>query len=151
MVGYSLNHHCISAQNPICILRYTLQLYLLPGIVHDMGLILHPQFRDYNFGGGLEGKFESSLNFDKWATATLAAYYYWTHSYIGLKEDNLLAIIKPRIAIRIINNLSVGYEQAFYSNNIHSPDLPILHINRTEQKIFLMLYLEDKQRRGHYN
>lgn len=109
------------------------------------------QFRDYNFGGGLEGKFESSLNFDKWATATLAAYYYWTHSYIGLKEDNLLAIIKPRITIRIIKNLSVGYEQAFYSNNIHSPDLPVLHINRTEQKIFLMLYLEDKQRRGHYN
>lgn len=109
------------------------------------------QFRDYNYSGGFEGKVESTLNIGKVATATLVSYYYWLHSYVGLKEDNFIIITKPRITVTVIRNLSIGFEQAFYYNNIHTPDFPIVHITRTEQKLFLALYFEDKQRRGHYN
>jgi hypothetical protein len=109
------------------------------------------QFRDYNFGFGMEGKFESTINFSKWATATLVAYYYWIHTYAGLRENNFIGIVKPRASVRLIKNLSIGFEEAFYYNGIHSPGLPVVRINRTEQKVFLMLYWEDKQRQGHYN
>ncbi len=109
------------------------------------------QFRDYNFGDGLQTKFETTVIFSKWATATFAAYYSWIHSYVGLKEENFLTVLKPRATVRIFKNLNLGYEEAFYYNNIHSPNSPIERFTRTEQKLFLMLYLEDKQRRGHYN
>jgi hypothetical protein len=109
------------------------------------------QIRDYSYGGGLEGKFESTINLGERATVTLVASYFWIHSYVGPATDNFVTIIKPRITITLIKNLSVGCEEAFYYNNVHSSDLPILHSTRTEEKIFLMFYLEDKQRRGHYN
>ena len=109
------------------------------------------QFRDYNFGGGLETKLESTINFGNWSTATIVGYYTWIHTYVGLPENNFLAILKPRVTLKLFKNLNIGYEEAFYFNNIQSPNLPIVHINRNEQKIFLMLYLEDGQRRGHYN
>ncbi len=109
------------------------------------------QFRDYNFGGGLEGKFESTVNIGKIATATFVAYYYWIHSYVGLKEENFILITKPRITVTLIRNLNIGFEEAFYYNDIHAPDFPVVQISRTEQKVFLAFYFEDKQRRGHYN
>lgn len=109
------------------------------------------QYRDYNFGGGLEGKFESTINAGKRATATLTAYYYWIHSYVGLKEDNFITIIKPRVTVSVYKNLAVGFEPAFYYNDVHSPNSPVVHLARTEWKAFVMIYLEDSQRRGHYN
>jgi hypothetical protein len=110
-----------------------------------------PGFRDYNFGGGLETKLESTINLGKWSSATVVAYYNWIHTYVGLPEESFMAIIKPRVTLKVFRNIDIGYEEAFYFNNVHSPNLPIVHINRNEQKFFVMLYLEDNQRRGHYN
>ena len=109
------------------------------------------QFRDYSFGGGMEGKFETTINFSQHATATVVAYYYWIHSFVGLRENNFITIIKPRFTVRIIKSLSIGFEEAFYNNKVHAIDLPLIHTSRTEQKIFIMMYLEDQQRKGHYN
>jgi hypothetical protein len=109
------------------------------------------QYRDYNFGSGLEGKFETTINAGKRATATLTAYYYWIHSFVGLTEDNFITIIKPRVTVSLYKNLAVGFEPAFYYNDVHSPNAPVVHLARTELKAFIMLYLEDTQRRGHYN
>jgi len=109
------------------------------------------QFRDYNFGGGLGGKLEVTANFGTLISATFITYYNWIHSYVGLKEDNFISITKPKIAVRVVRNLSVGFEQAFYNNAVHSPGIPVVNLARTEQRFFLMLYLEDKQRRGHYD
>jgi hypothetical protein len=109
------------------------------------------QFRDYNFGGGLESKLEMSVNIGSLATATLVAYHYWLHTYEGLKENNSIAILKPKFTFRLYQNLSLGYEHALYYNDVHTPKLPDAHLTRNEQKVFLMLYLEDRQRRGHYN
>ena len=109
------------------------------------------QVRDYKFGGGLESKLESTINFGEWSTATIVAYNYFIKSYVGAPQNNFITIIKPRVTLHLYKNLNVGYEMAYYYNNIHSPNIPVVNLNRTEQKIFLMLYLEDGQRRGHYN
>jgi Domain of unknown function (DUF3943) len=109
------------------------------------------QFRDYNFGDGLEGKFETTLNLGKYATASMIFYYYIIRTYVGLPGDNFIGIVKPRITVRLYKGLSIGFEHYMYANDRYLKDYPAIHSVRTEQKIFLLLYLEDKQRRGHYN
>jgi hypothetical protein len=100
------------------------------------------QFRDYNFGAGLEGKFESTINCGRWATASLGFYYYWIHSYVGLVEDNFISIIKPRVTVTIYKNLSAGFEPALYYNDVYTPDQPAVHLARAEWKAFLLLKFE---------
>ena len=109
------------------------------------------QLRDYNYGGGLEGKFESTLNIGKFAAASLIYYYYMIHTYVGAPGNNFISILKPRVTVRLFKQLSLGYEHFVYFNDRYLTDFPAIHSVRTEEKIFLQLYLEDKQRRGHYN
>jgi hypothetical protein len=108
-------------------------------------------FRDYNYGGGLEGKFESTFNLSKYATASLIYYFYMIRTYVGAPGNNLIHIIKPRITVCLYKNLSIGVENYVYYNDRYFREYSAIHLVRTEQKIFLLLYLEDKQRRGHYN
>jgi hypothetical protein len=109
------------------------------------------QFRDYNYGGGLETKFETTFNLSKYATATLRYYFYWIRTYVGANGNNYIHIVKPRITARLYKNLSIGCESQLYYNVRHLHDYPAVYGIQTEQKIFLLFYLEDKQRRGHYN
>ena len=109
------------------------------------------QVRDYNFGGGMEGKFESTFNLGKYATATLKYYFYWIRNYIGANGNNYVQIIKPRITVRIFRGFSIGGEYTMYYNDRYSRDIPAIHLVQTEQKVFILFYLEDKQRRGQYN
>jgi hypothetical protein len=109
------------------------------------------QFRDYNFGYGLEGKLESTMNISKYATASLVYYYYLIHTYVGLPGNNYIGILKPRITVKLYKGMSLGFEHFIYYNDRYLKDYPAIHSVRTEQKIFLLIYLEDKQRRGHYN
>ncbi|MBK5285599.1 MAG: DUF3943 domain-containing protein [Bacteroidia bacterium] len=109
------------------------------------------QFRDYSFGDGLEGKFESTVNIGKYATASLIYYYFFIHTYVGPPGDNVIGIFKPRVTVRLFRQLSIGFEHFIYTDNRTLKNLPPISSVRTEQKIFLQLYLEDKQRRGHYN
>jgi hypothetical protein len=109
------------------------------------------QVRDYNFGDGLEGKFETTLNLGKYVTASMVFNCYMIRTYVGLPGDNFIGIMKPRITARLFKELSVGFEHYIYTNDRYLKDYPAVHSVRTEQKIFLLLYLEDKQRRGHYN
>ncbi len=109
------------------------------------------QVRDYNFGDGLLAKFESTLNFGKYATTSLIFYYYIIHTYIGDPGDNYIGILKPRVTVRIFKSLNIGFEYFVYYNDRYLSDFPAIHSVRTEQKVFLLLYLEDKQRRGQYN
>jgi hypothetical protein len=100
------------------------------------------EFRDYNYGGGLEGKLESTLNLGSWAGITFIGYYYWIHTYVGVAGDHFIGLIKPRIAVRLFNNLSIGFEHLVYYSDRYPRDFPSIHFVRTEQKIFLSLYLE---------
>jgi len=109
------------------------------------------QVRDYDFGDGVEGKFESSVNLGKYVTASLIYYYFIIHTYVGTPGNNFMGILKPRITVQLYKNLSIGFEQYVYYDDRYLHDYPNIHLNRTEQKLFLLLYLEDPQRRGHYN
>ena len=116
------------------------------------------QFRDYNFGYGYEGKFESTLNLGKYADVALIYYYYMIHTFNGvihnvkgLIGNNFISILKPRITVRLYKNLSIGFEHFTYFDNRYLRGYPDIYSVRTEQKIFLLIYLENSQRRGHYN
>ena len=107
--------------------------------------------RKYNFGGGLQAKLEETFNLNRWATIGFTGFYYFIHTYNGLPGNSLVGIFKPSITVRIFKNLSIGLEHHIYRNDRflnHSPDL---HITRTEQKIFLQLFLEDEKRYGRYH
>jgi hypothetical protein len=109
------------------------------------------QFRDYNFGGGLETKFESTFNLGKYATATLRYYFYLVHTYVGAPGNNFIQIVKPRITVRLYKYLNIGCEYSLYYNDRNVSGFPAMHSTQTDQKIFLLIYLEDRQRRGYYN
>ena len=109
------------------------------------------QVRDYNFVGGLETKFETTANLGKYATVNLRYYFYWMRTYIGTTGSNFVQILKPRVTVRIYKNFSVGCEAQLYYNDLYQRSMPAVHSIQTEQKIFLLFYLEDSQRRGYYN
>ncbi len=109
------------------------------------------QVRDYNYGGGLEGKFETTLTLGNVATARLIAYCFWVHTYVGLPGNNFITMLTPRVTFAIYDQLSLGFEQMIYFGDRYLRDLGAIHTVRTEQKLFLMLYMEDPQRSGHYN
>jgi hypothetical protein len=106
------------------------------------------QFRDYNYGGGAEGKLETTLNLGGWASVTLRGYYYWIHTYVGNAGNNFIGIIKPSVAFRVFGNFSLGFEQLVYYSDRYPHEFPDVHEVRTEQKIFLQLYIDNfKQER----
>jgi hypothetical protein len=109
------------------------------------------QVRDYNYVAGLETKLETTFNLGKYATATLRYYFYWMRTYVGYNGNNFIQIVKPRITVRLYKNLSIGYESQLYYNDLYQRGLPAIHSIQTEQRIFLLFYLEDSQRRGQYN
>lgn len=109
------------------------------------------QVRDYNFGDGLEGKFESTINIGSYATASFIYYYYFVRTNVGAAGTNFISILKPRITVRLYKDLNIGFENYVYYNNRYLQDAPAIHSVTTEQKIFLLFYFEDSQRRGHYN
>jgi len=105
------------------------------------------EFRDYNYGGGLAGKFLSTLEFGKRASATFIGYYYWIHTYVGHKGDHYIALIRPRLEIRFINNLSLGFEHLVYYSDRYPADFHPIHQVRTEQRIFLKVFFEQFKRK----
>ena len=109
------------------------------------------EFRHYNFGGGMEGKMEETLNLNNWATLGFTAFYYWIHTYNGLPGNSLVGILKPVITVRLYKNLRIGFEHLLYHNDRFLNNVATLHLTRTEQKLFLQLFLEDPRRRGKYH
>ena len=78
-------------------------------------------------------------------------YFYWIRTYIGANGNNFVHILQPRITVRLYKYLSIGVENYMYYNDRYIRGLPAIHSLQTEQKIFLLFYLEDKQRRGNYH
>jgi len=96
------------------------------------------QFRDYNFCGGMETKLEAGLNLD-WASVQLNGYYYWLNTYVGTPGNNFVGIIRPRITIKLIKNLNLGFEELAYITDRYTSDFGNFHAVRTEQRLYLML------------
>jgi hypothetical protein len=103
------------------------------------------QIRDYNYGGGLEAKLENTFDFGGRVRATFMGYYYWIHTYVGFAGNHFMGIIKPRVVIRLFHNLNLGFEHLVYYSDRYPRDFPDIHFVRTEQRIYLLLNLEDSQ------
>jgi hypothetical protein len=107
-------------------------------------------FRDYNFGGGFEGRIEETFHLNKWFSLGCNGYYYWIYEYEGLKGRSRVGIFRPRVIFKPSRLVSFGLEHHVYWHNRFVNDLPALHRVQTEQKFFLQVYLEDPKRRGRY-
>jgi hypothetical protein len=108
-------------------------------------------YRFYNFGGGLEGKMEETLNLNNWISLGFTGFYYWIHTYDGVPGNSLVGILKPTIAIKLFKNVSVGFEHHIYHNDRFIPESPTLHLTRTEQKLYLQFFFENGSRTGKYH
>ncbi len=109
-------------------------------------------FRKYHYGGGFEIKFETSMNFGSWGSVSMLAYYFWTHAYVGIPQNNSVGILRPRFTLQIYKQLSCGAEDYVYFNSQTYPSgRSSVSLVRSEQKLFLIYFFEDKKRYEHYN
>ncbi|MES2003753.1 MAG: DUF3943 domain-containing protein [Bacteroidota bacterium] len=109
------------------------------------------QFRDYSYGGGLESKLEATLVLGKNITANLLYHYYFIKTYIGAPGSNFIGILEPKVTFRVFKNLGIGFQEYAYADNRKLEGFDPIRSTRTEQKIFLTLFLEDAQRKGRYH
>ena len=109
------------------------------------------EFRDYPFGGGWQARIEERLNIGKWLSLGFNGYYYWIHNYEGSNEKSQVGILKPLITLRFINNLSIGFEHHIYYDKRFTDENTELRLERTEQKVYLQFFFQDKRRHGRYH
>jgi hypothetical protein len=96
--------------------------------------------RDYNYAGGLQAMFESALNLGGLRTTITAAYYiYGLHNYIGVTGNSITGIFRPKIAVKVLDFLSVGFEFLQYGKDSYFHDFPEIHVRNNEQRIYIML------------
>ena len=96
--------------------------------------------RNYDYSGGLEGKFEGTLNLGRIGQVTAIYHMYGLHTVVGPAGNKIISVFKPRIAIRLSGALSLGCEYLSYHKDSYLRDFPDVHVSNSEQKIFLMLY-----------
>jgi len=53
--------------------------------------------------------------------------------------------------VRLYKDLSIGVGHNLYFNSHSERDYRTVNYLQTEQRVFLMFYWEDPQRKGHYN
>jgi hypothetical protein len=109
------------------------------------------KFRDYNFGGGMEAKIEETLHLSTIADIGFSGYYYWIHNYENLTGKSIIGILKPRLTLNFSRSFSVGLEHQIFYVTRYLQNIPTLHLTRTEQKLFLQIFLEDRRRSGRYH
>ena len=100
------------------------------------------QVRDYNYGGGAQIKLESNFNIGGWTSLTFVGYYWWFHTYEGEAGNSFIGLIKPRITFNFWENVSIGFEHQIYYGDRYPANFPEAHSVRTEQKIFVQIFLE---------
>jgi hypothetical protein len=108
-------------------------------------------YRFYNFGGGMEAKVEETVNLGKWLSLGFSSFFYWIHTYNGIPGNSLVQIIKPAVALKLFKNTSIGFEHELYHNDRYSSAFSPLHLTRTQQKVYLQLFLGNRKRRDDYH
>jgi hypothetical protein len=96
--------------------------------------------RNYDYSGGADAKFESTLNLGNRGQLTAIYYFYRLYTYVGPAGFKNVQIFRPRVALRILGNLSLGFEYAWYHKASHFRDFPDVHVTNGEQKLYMMLY-----------
>jgi hypothetical protein len=108
------------------------------------------EFRQYNFGGGLQAKIEERINVGSWASLSFTGFYYWIRTYEGIPGTSHVAILKPAVSLKLFKSLRLGFEHFIYHNYRSLDDVPTLSLTRTEQKLFFQFFFEDRKRAGKY-
>lgn len=114
---------------------------------------INPEVKDYNYGGGFEGKADETLNIGKWVSVGFSAYYYWVYTYPNQGTAGLsqVAILKPRISVRLFGGTSIGMEHQIYHNDRFLRSIPNFSLTTTEQKFYILVFIEDKKRTGKFH
>jgi hypothetical protein len=101
------------------------------------------QVRDYDYAGGAEGKIEAAFNIGGWVSLAFIGYYWWFHTYVGVAGNSYIGLFKPSIAFNVFNNISIGFEHLIYYSDRYPRDFSSIHSVRTEQKIFVQVFIEE--------
>jgi len=100
---------------------------------------------DYNFVGGWEAKFETTLDFENIVRLTLKGEVYWASTYVRLPgqditKSNAIGVIDPKISVRIYKELHLGFEQLEYIGD-REPDGPVdVNQVKSEQAFFVQYF-----------
>jgi len=95
-------------------------------------------FHAYSYSGGAELKYETALNWG-WGEIGAEYYFYWLHTYVGEAGTNQINILRPRISVKLLKALNVGFEYLWYNRNDFKTNGSNLHITTGEQRIYLQL------------
>jgi len=105
------------------------------------------QVKDYNYGYGAQAKLECNFNIGGWMGLSFIGYYWWMSMFDGIPGnipgENHVALIKPAISFKLFNNVSFGFEHFIYYSDRYPRDFASVHSVRTEQKIFVQIFLEE--------
>jgi len=106
------------------------------------------QVRDYYFSMGAETKLEVTLNYEGVVSGTVLAYYYWLNNVerpllVGRPENDYITILKPRIEFHLFRNIGIGFEHLIYFDNRVFSNSTNLQTTKTQDKLFLLVYLAD--------
>jgi hypothetical protein len=96
--------------------------------------------RNYDYSGGAEAKYEGTLNIANRGQVTAIYYLYWLRTYVGPAGNKIIGVFRPRIAVKLFSNLSLGFEYLYYHKDSYLRDFPDVHKRNSEQKIYLLLY-----------
>jgi hypothetical protein len=100
------------------------------------------QIGDFDFDGGAQITLQSTYNIAGWVGLTFTGYYWWLHTYHGTAGNSYIGLIKPRIAVKIYDNMSIGFEQLVYYSDRYPRSYTSVHSVRTEEKVFFQLFIE---------
>lgn len=101
------------------------------------------EFRDYSYTGGVEAKIESAFNIGGWVSLSFIGYYWWFHTYVGVAGNSSILLIKPSFSFKLFDNVSLGFEHLVYYSDRYPTNFASVHDVRTEQKIFLQIFIEE--------
>ncbi len=101
------------------------------------------EVRDFDYDTGAQITFESTYNIEGWVGLTFKAYYWWLDTIYGTEGHSYIGLIKPRIAFKLFDNVSIGFEHLVYYSDRYPHNFPSVHSVRTEQKIFVQVFIEE--------
>lgn len=100
--------------------------------------------RDYSYGDGFEGMTETGFELgDRMIDISLIGYYVYFNSYYGQAVKNTMLLLKPHIAVRLFDNLSIGLEHQIYESTRLGTTLANPTIDNTEQRLFVQWNWDD--------
>lgn len=98
--------------------------------------------RNYDYSGGVEAKLGNIIDLG-WGSLTTDYFLYWLQTYVGAAGHNVVSILKPRFAVHLYRNASIGFEYLIYQRSAYFDDYSTFSSFHTEQKVYLTINLEN--------